>query len=205
MHDREIKLSRECSIACIYSHLSLRTNHHNGIILLCHGFSSILSSPYLQPSLILNIHVSLSENDPRLLPPHPLPMSRCRKTEVRPATSAVPQPAQSSPPFNVSPSVMFRLLAARMHSAHKAGKLDALRYSSVADSYVDDAHPMGGALSCDPFFASALQSIGVSHALSEVIFDDTVVPFLPFGWGLPLLLKFGRLYRIRCGRLEGRG
>ena len=101
---------------------------------------------------------------------------------------------------------MVRHLAARMHSAHKAGKLDALRYSSVAgdyaDSYVDDAHPMGGALSCDPFFASALQSIGVSHALSEVIFDDVVVPFLPFGWGLPVLLKFGRLYRVRCGRLK---
>ena len=38
-----------------------------------------------------------------------------------------------------------------------------------------------------------------SQAVADLVYDETIVPLLPLGWGLPILLKFGKLYRVRYG------
>ena len=38
-----------------------------------------------------------------------------------------------------------------------------------------------------------------AQAVADLVYNEAIVPLLPLGWGLPILLKFGKMYRVRCG------
>jgi hypothetical protein len=63
------------------------------------------------------------------------------------------------------------------------------------------------------FSPSTLSTLFISHphkyllprfiipaqAVADLVYNEAIVPLLPLGWGLPILLKFGKMYRVRCG------
>ena len=122
--------------------------------------------------------------------------------------------------FDLTPPAMFRHLAALLHAAHLSGTLDHLSdallrmkpfYTFGADDPASAAAVEEDRLSPsplmplegegdsgrDPMLTAALRGVGLPPMLAELVFDEAVVPLLPLGWGLPLLLKFGKLYSVR--------
>lgn len=116
---------------------------------------------------------------------------------------------------------MFRQLAALLYAAHLSGSLvhisDALlrmkpfytfgaEEGTVEEEEDRLSSPLPPALQAegsednggrDPMLTATLRGVGLPPMLAELVFDEAAVPLLPLGWGLPLLLKFGKLYSVR--------
>ncbi|KAG1670514.1 hypothetical protein FOA52_015379 [Chlamydomonas sp. UWO 241] len=79
--------------------------------------------------------------------------------------------------------------------AFSAAALSPKDHAALLVSYAREVSQP--AASVDPVFVAALQASGTPKSLHEMLFQEPARRFLPLGWGLPLLLRFGRLYRVR--------
>jgi hypothetical protein len=108
---------------------------------------------------------------------------------------------------------MFRQLAALMHEFHGQGlscfnplensaELPNLPNLNLPSSEEKGFQRQIKSRGSDPIFQSAINSLHLSGSLKELLLNETFSCFLPLEWGLLVLLRFAKVYHIRCEELR---
>eukprot|EP00955_Chlamydomonas_euryale_P036838 350565-Chlamydomonas_euryale.AAC.2 len=73
-----------------------------------------------------------------------------------------------------------------------------VRMKHIHETYVRAYAHIDTCAFCVAFARTHAQACNAHRLLHPLLFDPASSRHLPLGWGLPLLLRFGRLYRVRA-------